>query len=305
MYHGNLAAAAVAGGRPVIWNVRQTLKRLSDNKLLTASVILACVPLAGRVRQIVYNSTLAAQQHERWGYPTRKRLLIPNGFDLTRFRPRDDAPARLRAELGLPSDALIVGRVARDAPMKDHATLFVAFRAIAAAVPAAHLVCVGRGMTAEAAHLRAAIEAHGLAPRVQLLGERFDIPELTAGFDVAVSSSAHSEGFANVIGEAMACCVPAVTTDVGDARSILGDDARVVSPGDSAALAARVMDLLRLSAQERHAIGAHDRARVAERYTIASIAERYAACWDAAVQGAEPPSLHHDRSDFAGVPPRA
>ena len=55
----------------------------------------------------------------------------------------------------------------------------------------------------------------GLVERIHLLGERLDMPRLTAALDIAVSSS-HAEGFPNVIGEAMACAVPCVVTDVGD-----------------------------------------------------------------------------------------
>jgi glycosyltransferase involved in cell wall biosynthesis len=230
MYHGNFAAAIAAGGRPVVWNVRQTLDRLGDNKLLTAAIILACMPLAGRVGRVIYNSSQAALQHERYGYPAGKRLLIPNGFDLAQFRPSAQARVSLRAALGLPAEALVVGRVARDAAMKDHATLFDAFSRILAALPEVHLVCVGHGMTADAPSLRALVDAHGAGGRVHLLGERPDIADLTAGFDIALSSSAHSEGFSNAIAEAMACGVPVVATDVGEARDIIGDTSRVVAP---------------------------------------------------------------------------
>ena len=280
MYHGNFAAAIAAGGRPVLWNVRQTLERLGDNKTTTAGVILACVPLAGRVRRVIYNSSRAALQHERHGYPASKRLLIPNGFDLARFRPSAEARASLRAALGLPAEALVVGRVARDAAMKDHATLFDAFSRILAALPEAHLVCVGHGMTADAPHLRALAAAHGVGARLHLLGERPDVAELTAGFDIALSSSAHTEGFANVVGEAMASGVPIVATDVGEASEIVGDVRRVVAPRDAAALADRAIALLRMSAAERRAIGLADRDRIAGRYALAVIAERYATCWE-------------------------
>ncbi len=290
MYHANLAAALAAGGRPVVWNVRQTLNRLGDNKPLTAAVILACVPLSGRAGRVIYNSALAARQHERCGYPASKRLLIPNGFDLARFRPSAAAGIALRAALGLPAEALVVGRVARNAAMKDHATLFAAFARILAALPAAQLVCVGHGMTAEAPELRALIAAHGLGAHVHLLGERRDVADLTAGFDIALSSSAHTEGFANVIGEAMACGVPAIATDVGEASDIIGDPSRVVAPGNAAALAAPAIALLRLPASERQAIGQADRARIADRYALTAIAERYAACWDEAAHGPARPA---------------
>jgi glycosyltransferase involved in cell wall biosynthesis len=288
MYHGNLAASAAAAwnGRPipVLWNIRQTLPTLRNETPLTALAILAGAPLSTTAQAIVYNSQRAADDHERLHYAKARRVIIANGFDLSLLYADASAHGRLSRALGLPADAPIVGRVGNFHLHKDFPTLIAAFARIAAAEPRAHLVLVGRGVDASNEELAALLRA--LPPRrVHLLGERRDVAAIMPGFDVLVSSSS-AEAFPNVIGEAMACGVPTVTTDAGDCREILGDPARVVPLHDVLALAAKVLDVLALDADARAALGQRDRTRVSERYSLAAVAAEYVALWRRATAGA-------------------
>lgn len=94
----------------------------------------------------------------------------------------------------------------------------------------------------------------GLVERIHLLGERLDMPRLTAALDITVSSS-HAEGFPNVIGEAMACGVPCVVTDVGDSGWLVGDTGRVVPPQQSKALATGCNALIKTGHEQRRQRG--------------------------------------------------
>ena len=283
MYHGNVAAslAAIVGScrAPVLWGIRQTLERLGDNRPLTRGVILAGSALGFQPRRIVYNSTLAAEQHEAFWYPKAKRVAIYNGVDTRRFRPDAAARVAARVGLGLAPDAEVIGRVARNDPMKDHATLFKAFGLLAARRPRAHLVVVGTGMEAADAELAQLAQLTGAAGRVQFLGPRRDLEELVPGFDVAVSSSRMSEGFQNVLAEAMACGVPAVSTDIGEAATIIGDPARLVPRLDPGALAAAVGAVLDLTAEQRQEMGRQDRERIVARFEIGAAAAQFEAVW--------------------------
>ena len=283
MYHGNVAAslAAIAGScrAPVLWGIRQTLERLGDNRPLTRGVILAGSALGFQPRRIVYNSTLAAEQHEAFWYPRPKRVTIYNGIDTARFRP--NLPTRLAAKagLGLPPDAEVIGRVARNDPMKDHATLFRAFGLLAGRRPRAHLVLVGTGMEAADAGLAQLAQRTGAAERVHFVGPRLELEQLVPGFDVAVSSSRMSEGFQNVLAEAMACGVPAVSTDIGEAATIIGDRARLLPRLDAEALAAAIGAVLDLPAEQRREMGRQDRARIVARFEIGAAAAQFEAVW--------------------------
>jgi glycosyltransferase involved in cell wall biosynthesis len=105
---------------------------------------------------------------------------------------------------------------------------------------------------------------------VHLLGERHDLPRLNAALDVACSSSAFGEGFPNVIAEAMSCAVPCVATDIGDTAFVLGDAGALVPPKDEPALAVALLKMLRLSADQRRALGEAGRERVMRSFSLTS-----------------------------------
>ena len=105
------------------------------------------------------------------------------------------------------------------------------------------------------------------------------MPRLLAALDVFVSSSKYGEGFSNAIGEAMACSVPCVVTDVGDSAAIVGGTGLVVPPGDAGALAAAVRRVLAMSAEQRQELGRAARDRVRERFHLPVVVGRYEALY--------------------------
>jgi glycosyltransferase involved in cell wall biosynthesis len=109
------------------------------------------------------------------------------------------------------------------------------------------------------------------------------VARLTAAFDVATLCS-QSEAFPNVIGEAMACCVPCVATDVGECRRVIGDTGRIVETQDPGALAAAWTDLLALPASERRTLGFAARQRVVRDFDITSIAKQYQSLYESLVE---------------------
>ncbi|MHB8724072.1 MAG: glycosyltransferase [Casimicrobiaceae bacterium] len=277
MYHANIAAtlATMGLGVPVLWGIRQSLHGLEKEKRATRMIISGGALLSRRPRQILYNSDVSAGQHEAAGYDATRTRVIPNGFNTDLFRPDQAARLRLREELALSADALLIGLVARVHPIKDHANFLRAAALFAANYPQAHFVLVGDGAEVGNNELTGLIEALQLPSCVHLLGRRTDIAAIAAALDIA-SSSSWGEAFPNAIGEAMACAVPCVATDVGDVPQIIGDTGVVVPARDATALAAGWGKLAWLDPSSRQALGLRARQRIIARYSLPTVTAQYA-----------------------------
>ena len=127
--------------------------------------------------------------------------------------------------------------VGRLDPMKGHPTFLRAASLLAQKMPGVRFVCVGDGPDAYKNELAALGEQLGLSGNLVWAGPQADMRAVFNAFDLASSSSSFGEGFPNVIGEAMACKIPCVVTDVGDSPWIVEKTGMVVPPDDPKALA--------------------------------------------------------------------
>jgi glycosyltransferase involved in cell wall biosynthesis len=230
-------------------------------------------------QRIVLCSEHARRLYGVRGFAAEKMHVIPNGFDTTRFRPDAAARADLRRELGVEPHAPVVGLVARYDPFKDHAGFCRAAARVAKARPDARFVMCGRGVDHANRALHSLIAELGIADRCHLLGPRNDVPRVLAALDVLASSSV-SEAFPLAVGEAMACGVPCVATDVGDSALMLGQSGTIVPPGDAAALAQALNQVLGLSGDERARLGEIGRRRVREMFDLDAVTRRYEALYE-------------------------
>jgi glycosyltransferase involved in cell wall biosynthesis len=158
--------------------------------------------------------------------------------------------------------------------MKDHATFLRACARVVAARPRTRFVCVGDGPTPFATELAALSGGLGLAGSVLWSPARPDVAAVYSALDVHVSASYFGEGFSNAVAEAMACEVPSVATDIGDARQLVADAGRVVPPRDPVAMAEAVLGLLDA---EPRALGLQGRARIEREYGVDRLVARTAA----------------------------
>ena len=299
MYHADLMgglAAKAAGGLPVVWNIRNGTLEPGASRSMTLWTARLCALISRFLpSKIVCCAHSALEIHRRMGYRGRKMVVIPNGFDVELFRPDPQAARSVRLELGLDESHPVVGLVARFHPQKDFFNFVAAARHVRDRIPEARFVLCGDGVDWDNGELSEWIEAAGLRPFVHLLGRRTDIPRLTASFDLAVSSSACGEAFSNSLGEAMACAVPCVATDVGDAKWIVADTGKVVPPRNSAALGEAVLELLRLNPEERKDLGGRARGRVLENFTLEVVAELYQSLYAELLAMEEPSPVGYSR----------
>jgi glycosyltransferase involved in cell wall biosynthesis len=283
MYHGCLAAALVKlfrlGKGRLIWNIRQSLYDLALEKRGSALVIKSLRWFAPLARTLTYNSQLSARQHEAIGYPAHKTQLIPNGFDLTKWSPIASALpvgalARARSPetpTHSPSEKLRIGRFGRFTPMKDYPTFLKAAALITQKLPHTEFHLAGSGIDATNTDLTQLIADLHLENHVHLHGDHPDIPALTASLDLAISSSAFGEGFPNVVGEAMACAVPVVATDIGDTAWVMGDTGTLVPAQDPQALATAALKILTLPVEQRQSLGHQARTRIESHFSLPTL----------------------------------
>jgi len=286
MYHSDLLGGVVArlSGLPVVWGIRSG-HLLDKHGRPTATWLRRCLAAISRwvPDAIICNSRVAADIHTGIGYSSERMRVIPNGVDLDVFHRQPEKRRSLRASWGIPLDAAVVGAVGRYDRYKDYGTLISALKTLAVAHPEMRMVFVGEGMSAENEVLGAALAVAGMRERAVLAGPSRDVAGVMSALDVFALSSA-AEGFPSVLIEAMAYGVPAVTTDVGDARSIVGTTGWVVEPRNPDAFS-RALDSALLALRD------HDswadrvvacRARVVEHFAIVQMVEAYREVWTSA-----------------------
>lgn len=279
MYHADLIggiAAKMAGDIPLAWGIRHSNLDPKGSKRTTIWTTQVCARLSGWFpKRIVCCSEASKRVHALLGYDTAKMVVIPNGFDLASFKPDAGARHSVQQKLGISKETFIIGLVGRFDSQKDHFNFIRAAALLNQSNPEVVYLLCGDGITWDNKALAGWIEEAGLRERFHLLGRRDDMPRIQAALDIAVSSSSYGEGFSNTVGEAMACGVPCVVTDVGDSALIVGDTGRVVPPKDPAALAGAWGELIRMSPQERAGLGAAARNRIMKNFSLPVIAASY------------------------------
>lgn len=259
MYHGDLVAliALVLSGRrrstKLVWNIRCSNLDLAQYGPVLRLVVRACALLSSWPDLVLANSAAGLQAHRALGYRPRRAEVIPNGIDVDRYRPDPEARAAVRRELGLSSEAVLLAHVARVDPMKDHGSFLKGM----GQVPDLRAFVAGAGT-----------EFLSVPPNVHRLGKRSDIPRLLAAADFIVSSSAFGEGFSNALAEGMACGLPAIATDVGDAAMIVGDTGIIVPPRDAEALLTAIRRMAGESPEKRYSRNRAARDRIVERFSL-------------------------------------
>lgn len=284
MYHGNLMATIATARAPskpkLLWNIRHSLYDISSEKRKTQWVIRANRWLSGWPDQIIYNSQLARDQHERFGFNRATGQVIANGFDTDIWRPNAAIRSQVRNTLGLRNNDALVGYVARYHPMKDVPAFLQAMSHVFANNPRIHCAMVGRDIGPDNVAL-APYYSNLPMQRVHILGEMEGITQIMPSFDALCLSSSRGEGFPNVLGEAMACGVPCVCTDVGDSSDIVADTGIVVPRSDFRELSDALLSMFSETEKQRQARGNAARQRIVESFGLPSIAGKYLGLYQA------------------------
>jgi glycosyltransferase involved in cell wall biosynthesis len=258
-------------GKRVVWGIRRTSGDWAKLDRVSRWLIRLMVQLSPWVDLIIFNSEAGLLNHAAMGMRAPRMQVIPNGFDASRFQPDAALGAAQRRAWGVPPEVPLVGIVGRLDPVKDHPTFLRAAARLAQLRPQARFLCAGGGSGSYAQSLRAQAQALGIADRVLWPGTCAGMPGVYNALSVLVLAST-DEGFPNVLGEAMACGIPCVTTRVGDAAALVGDVGAVVAPGDDLAMAQAAARFLDEPLPEREVRARAGRSRILSSFSTAALA---------------------------------
>jgi glycosyltransferase involved in cell wall biosynthesis len=260
-----LAARPFLRGARLVWGMGGSKRDVRAYEWVARLSRKAQSPLSRFVDVIIFNSEAGRRYWAAQGFPPSKLVVVPNGIDSESFHPDREKGVHLRRAWGIRPEECVFGLVGNFEPVKGHALFLDAAALVASANLNACFVCIGAGPGQKHIEaLRRRADRLGIAHRVIFAGKCADMRSAYNALDVLVSAS-ESEGFANVIGEAMACGVPCVVTDVGDSAAIVGD-AGVVVPTRTASALARAMGSLAVETKRRADLGERSRRRIVERY---------------------------------------
>lgn len=249
----------------VLWGVRASNMDLSRYDWLDRLTFLAECCLSRYADTIIANSRAGKDYYVRHGVAAGKVVVISNGIDTSAFHPDPEGGRCVRNEFGVADKETLIGLVGRLDPMKDHPTFLRAAALVCKENPHTRFLLVHNQNAGYERQLRSLTGELGIAERILWAGTREDMPAVHNAFDIACSASCFGEGFPNVIGEAMACGVPCVVTDVGDSAYVVGETGLVAPPGNPEALANA---LLRMIARDRRRSGIQARQRILDHFTI-------------------------------------
>ncbi len=217
---------------------------------------------------IVVNSMAGLEDAASRGIPRDKMVFVPNGIDTNAFYPAEEEGKQIRAEWGIGENEKVIGKVARFDPIKNHPLFLKAAARVAAERPDVRFVCIGHGDAPYLQQLQELARTLGIESKVQWVQAGPDMRPLYNALDIFCSSSS-SEGFPNVIGEAMACARHCVVTDVGDSRLVVGATGITVPSDDVEALAAGLRQTL-----NGNPLNLRARQRILENFTVAHLGDK-------------------------------
>lgn len=285
-------AAAALARRPHVWHAREIVFQ-------SAAALAVERFLARRfaTRVIAVSMAVAAQ------LDPANVVVVGDDADPERFRP--DRAGVFRRRTGMADDVPVIGSVGRIDTWKGLDVLLDAFETVVEARPGVELVVAGAAVPGKEAYEAGLRGRAARLPGVHWLGPRSEIPELMADLDLFVLASTSPEPFGLVVVEALASGVPVVAAAAGGPLEVLGPEAvrgpvttgRLVPPGDAAALAEAVLQLL-----PGHSSAGHRRARARLRQPAPG---RLAPVFDQAAGLVTDPSRPDPRTPRSGPSPSA
>lgn len=276
LYHADLIAGITAkliGVKCIIWSIRTT--DLKQGSWLTAVIRKVCALLSRVIpSKIVVVAHAARFKHIQLGYDELKMIVIPNGYDANQFKPDPVLVANLKNEIGIRQTDLVIGCVGRLSEDKGQDILIEASQDVLNKYPNVKFVFIGSGFENTNKVLVDSIASKSKLDRFILMGERNDVNTCFGLMDIFCLPS-RTEGFPNVLAEAMLSKLPCVSSDCGDARLLSNGHVSIAKINDSMDLANKITQMLGLNTIERRILGQESWSHVSNEYSIDRMVTRY------------------------------
>jgi glycosyltransferase involved in cell wall biosynthesis len=238
----------------VIWSIRNA--QLNSGSLPKSTLLLArlLAKYSSHVDSLVYNSTVAQKTHEQMGYDSKKSIVIHNGFDLNHLdrHPIESLRQNTLNLYELNSKVRYIGFVSRHHPQKDIQTFLNVVKILRQQKERIKFITCGNGLGPHDSDFLDQLKSYGIQDVVSPLGVVENISDLYSCFDALLLTS-KEESLPNVIGEAMVCGVPCMSTRVGDVEHLLHSD-QLSEIGDSEGLSYHLLKILDAPKSERQII---------------------------------------------------
>lgn len=229
---------------------------------------------------LVTNSAMTAE-HLRATRPAGVPVSLVANAVVLREKATDIVRSRLRSDLGVSAEHLVIGTIGRLDANKNHTMLLRAAVPLSERHPTLRLILIGDGPLRS--ELLAQAGALGLASRVILPGVLPSAARFLDAMDICCLTS-HTEGMPNVIMEASAAGLPVVSTLCGGSAELIQDGVTgfLISPGDQEALSARLASLL-ADPRLRHRMGEAGRAKMRNEFSVTTMVAGMTRVFEAAL----------------------
>lgn len=225
---------------PLVWGFRSS--RIPDQWKLRLPFEL-CRLVSRTISLIIVNSVNGKAYLESANFRPQRFAIIQNGIDTSYFKFDQKGRSKIRAQWGVHDSNVVIGLVGRISPEKNYEVFLNAAKRVLDHYPDVVFVSVGGGPDKYRSELVRLAETLGLDGKIIWCGERRDLPDIYSALDIFCSASS-TEGFPNVIAEAMSCGLRCVATNVGDTSEIISDEAWLAPPNDPEALGERLIEAL-------------------------------------------------------------
>tara|TARA_B100000989_G_scaffold299063_1_gene292770 strand:+ start:15599 stop:16726 length:1128 start_codon:yes stop_codon:yes gene_type:complete len=275
-------AAKISGFKNIIWNVRYSNFKIGKAKLLTILIVKLLAKLSFFIpKSIIVVSKKSKKIYENKGYDKKKLIFIPNGYDLSIFRPNYRKKIIFRKKIKIKKNVPLIGNIARFDPKKDHSNLLNALSIIKSKNIRFLCVLVGSNINMKNSKLMSQIKKLKLAKNVKLLGQKKNVTKIMSAIDLYVQSSRYGEGFPNVVAESMACETPSIATNVGDASIIIGKTGWIIPPNNSIKLSKAIESaIIEIGTKKWIRRCKKTRIRIKQNYDINIMLKSYSSLWN-------------------------